>query len=96
MRLHICYTRYSRVEAFRIKCPNCRPFQCAAVGAFQEWYGWYVTCLRCGERFADGEWMPRPAERGWRQDSIRSARRQYRDAHPRARKFATLPQEPGS
>ena len=81
--VHINWTRYDTVKAIRLRCPNCKPFQVAAVAAFQEWYGWMVTCLRCGERFEDGEWLPRPCERGWRLDSIARARKLYRQFHPK-------------
>ena len=48
------------------------------VGFFTPWYGWDVTCLRCGREWADGEWMPLPFMRGARQNNIDSAKRRYR------------------
>lgn len=82
--LHINWTRFSEVKAIRVACPTCRPFRVAAVASFQEWYGWLVTCLRCGEQWEDGEVLPRPCERGWRVKSIQEARKRYRQMHPKA------------
>ena len=83
--IHILWTTFSDVRAVRVFCPTCRPFRVAAVAAFQEWYGWFVTCLRCGESWEDGEMLPRPFMRGWRAHSIASARERYRSAHPKQR-----------
>jgi len=40
---------------------------------FQAWYGWFVVCLTCGERWEDGEPVERPFERGWRHASMAEA-----------------------
>lgn len=42
------------------------------------WYGWTVTCLSCGEEWQDGERMPRPFERGWREKRIAEAEHRLR------------------
>jgi hypothetical protein len=42
---------------------------------FEEWYGWTVTCLRCGDSWQDGEMLPRPFERAWRERRVASAKK---------------------
>ena len=81
--VHILWTTFSEVRAVRVHCPTCRPFRVAAVAAFQEWYGWMVTCLRCGESWQDGEMLMRPCEPGWRPKAIQAARTRYRRVHPK-------------
>lgn len=58
-------------------CPDCKkrsPF----VTFFYEWYGPNSTCMRCGRRWSDGEWMPLDFCRTARADSKRDARRYYK------------------
>ena len=38
-----------------------------------EWYGPDATCVRCGRRWSDGEWMPLTFERHARRRSIKAA-----------------------
>ena len=83
MTLHVAWTGYSEVKALRVHCHTCRPFRVAAVGAFQEWYGWFITCLRCGDQWEEGERLPRPCRRGWRREHIQAARDRYRAYHPK-------------
>ena len=40
-----------------------------------EWYGPSVVCLECGERWEDGERLPRPFAPKWREKSIERARK---------------------
>ena len=61
----------------RIDCLACKR-RTFAVGWHAEYYGWSQTCLRCGERWEDGEMCPRPFRRGWRKDSIERAKRRWR------------------
>lgn len=44
------------------------------------WYGWDVTCLRCGRSWQDGEWTPLAFRRDARRLSIQDARRRWRRA----------------
>ena len=53
-----------------MRCPSCKRKKAQFYGWFQEWYGWTLTCLECGEMFADGEWLDRPWEPGWREENI--------------------------
>jgi len=38
------------------------------------WFGWDRTCLNCGRRWSDGEWMPLAFERNSRRNSINIAK----------------------
>lgn len=75
--IHINRTRHSIFRLDRSHCPTCerRTFFAAF---FQDWYGWDSTCLRCGERWQDGEMCERPFLRGWRKKSIEDTKRHYR------------------
>lgn len=72
MVLHISYTNYSIIRKPVRDCPHCKTRR-RMLECFQEWYGWTNTCLTCGEMWTDGEWHPRPFERGWRKANIDSA-----------------------
>jgi hypothetical protein len=58
-------------------CPDCKR-NSRFIGLFYEWYGWDTTCLRCGRRWSDGEWMPLPFYQHARRDSIASAKSHWR------------------
>jgi hypothetical protein len=75
--VHIHAPRPTERRLARIDCPTCKR-RTFAVGWFTEWYGWDETCLRCGERWGDGERLPRPFVRGWRAKSIEQAKRRWR------------------
>jgi len=45
---------------------------------FTEWYGWNSTCLKCGRRWCDGEWMPLEFARGVRKRNIELAKKNWR------------------
>jgi hypothetical protein len=73
LMFHINFARFSQVKSKIVKCPTCehrRKFLCE----FQEWYGWLITCLTCGDRWENGEMLPRPFERGWRKRKIAEAK----------------------
>lgn len=74
MTLHISWSRKDREVVRTLFCQTeeaDRPMY----GWFQDWYGWEVTCLGCGDRWQDGERGERPFMRGWRKDSIAKAMR---------------------
>lgn len=52
----------------------------------QPWYGSMFTCLRCGERWVDGEMLERPFAPRWRKDNIKCAEKFYRKWKPRLMK----------
>lgn len=77
MTVHVCAPPDASANIFRSQCPTCER-QTYLVDFFVEWYGSEVVCLKCGERWMDGERMERPFKPGWRQDSIRRAKARYR------------------
>lgn len=60
-------------------CRDCGWRRSWFIGIFTPWYGWSVTCLRCGRNHQDGERMPLPFMRGARQKSIENAKRRFRE-----------------
>lgn len=89
--VHICAPVADAVNLRRMLCHTCeRPTY--FVTAHYEWYGWSVTCLRCGERWNDGERQERPFERGWRRHSIEQASAFYR-RHRAASVRSSVPPE---
>jgi len=74
MAIHICAPQVERAHIQKAHCPYCKEttdFLCEDV----EWYGWYVTCLKCGDRWGDGELMPRPFKPKWRAERLEDAKK---------------------
>lgn len=78
--VHISVPRYESVELKRYPCPTCNKVR-FFVRCVEEWYGFTLICLRCGERFSDCSRHQRPFERGWRKKSIESAKRVFTNFH---------------
>ena len=74
---HIKFARPDKVKLDRQYCIHCEKRQFFVVW-FEEWYGWYGTCLKCGEKFGCDEWLPRPFAPRWRQQNIEAAEKFYR------------------
>lgn len=55
-------------------CPECRK-RTTMFGWFQEWYGWNVTCLTCGDQWQDSDAVERPFKRGWRKERVEEAKK---------------------
>ena len=75
--IHINVPKYSIVKKFRNKCPDCKK-RTYKIGLYQEWYGWTVTCLICGRKWGDGEWMPLGFYRNARKDTFDSAKSMWK------------------
>lgn len=75
--IHINRARYGAKSITRSHCPDCKTVT-RFMGFHQEWYGWEETCLRCGRRFADCEWLPLEFRRGVRADNIKQAKHTWR------------------
>jgi hypothetical protein len=78
MNVHIHRPSIVAARTRRRHCPTCRKRR-TMLGWFQEWYGWNVTCLGCGDSWQDGEMMERPFKRAWRTKAIESARKMRDD-----------------
>ena len=78
-RIHICapnaFERFVRTGI----CPDCKQWS-RFIGLHYEWYGTDQTCLKCGRRWSDGEWMPLDFVRQSRQKSIAAAKHIFRNA----------------
>lgn len=66
--LHICDGGPKTYVRTMHRCPCCERLRPMA-GFHQEWYGTTWCCLGCGDRFVDGERLPRPFAPGWRSRS---------------------------
>jgi len=71
--IHIYAPKTARWELKRRKCPVCLK-RANILYEFYEWYGWHVTCLRCGDQWEDGELLSRPFRPGWRKENIARAK----------------------
>ena len=80
--VHVCAPSADDVRAVRIRCHSCERLTGFVIRHY-EWYGWHLTCLRCGDQWADGERLERPFARGWRRRNIEAARSLYRRYHPK-------------
>jgi hypothetical protein len=57
-----------------IYCPTCEQRRWFLVHWAGMWYGQDITCLTCGDSWADGERAMRPFVRGWRKEAIAKAK----------------------
>ena len=76
--VHICVRRIALRKVNRRRCPTCAR-RTRQLCEFEEWYGWTLTCLSCGDAWTDGEMLPRPFAPGWREKSIAAAKTRVRD-----------------
>lgn len=75
--IHICRPHVGSKSITADHCPDCKRHT-RFMGFHQEWYGWDETCLRCGRRWQDGEWLPLEFARGIRAHNIKSAKARWR------------------
>jgi hypothetical protein len=75
--VHICAPPVTRRRIVGMDCPCCGKWT-RVMQFFYEWYGASCTCLRCGDRWSDGERLERPFARGWRAKSIADAKKHWR------------------
>jgi len=52
--------------AFCSTCVDHRPM----LHSFGAWYGWTTGCLVCGDKWVEGERLPRPFRPKWRRDAV--------------------------
>ena len=81
MTIHI-YAPRSTAKTVRAQvCPDCKK-RTRILSFFTPWYGNDDTCLRCGRKWADGEWMPLEFSRFARAKNIANAKRIWRAMPP--------------
>ena len=75
--IHIYAPPINKKFILRNYCPtcDCRTYK---VGFFRGWIGVNLTCLKCGEEWADGERLERPFMPRWREKNIQHAKERYR------------------
>lgn len=78
---HISIVRYTAKRVVTGVCHDCKK-RTRFLSFFQPWYGDTQTCLRCGRRYADGEWMQLGFYRGSRRDNIEGAKKTWRSMPP--------------
>ena len=75
--VHVCAPRPVDKRVISGVCPDCQK-RSRFLLFFYEWYGATQTCLRCGRRWCDGEWMPLEFYRFARRDNINEAKAAWR------------------
>ena len=65
----------------RAICHDCKK-RTRMLQFYTPWYGWDSTCIRCGRKWEDGEWMELAFVRGSRQKSIDHAKAKWRKVPP--------------
>lgn len=75
----ICSGQLEKVWIKKGHCPTCKKDR-YFLRELWEWYGLYDTCLKCGEKYFEGERMDRPFCRGWRKQNVDRAKKFYRQA----------------
>lgn len=79
--IHVHAPRVTRKSRHAGVCLDCEK-RTRFLSFFTPWYGWDSTCLRCGRRWSDGEWMRLAFEPQSRQKSIDAAKRRWRRIKP--------------
>jgi hypothetical protein len=74
----VCPPTMTRIEKRRRYCPTCQ-WRTTHLEEWREWYGWLLTCLACGDMWADGERLPRPFAPRWREQNIERAKKRWRE-----------------
>ena len=77
MTLHIHAPQPTEKRIVRTECPTCER-RTYFVDFFTPYYGWVMTCLKCGDKWEDGERLPRPFKPRWRAESKARAKARYR------------------
>ena len=79
--LHVHAPQSTAKSVTTTTCPDCKR-RTRMLQFFTPWYGWDSTCLRCGRKWCDGEWMPLEFARGARKTNIQRAKERFRKMPP--------------
>jgi hypothetical protein len=74
--VNICFSRVDAEFRKVAYCGHCKRRR-RIYGWAQEWYGTIWTCCHCGDAWCEGELLPRPFQRGWRQRAAAKATRRW-------------------
>ncbi len=81
-KLHIHAPMPTAKEVLSGICPDCKK-RTRMLSFFTPWYGWDVTCIKCGRNWLDGEWTDLDFVRQSRQKSIKRAKDTWRSMPPK-------------
>lgn len=87
--IHINAPQPNEVSIKWLTCADCQRYAPFTV-LFTPYYGAELTCLRCGRRWSDGEWMALYFVRQSRQLSIAQAKKSWRRTYKNLRIQAIL------
>ena len=76
-RIHIYRPHVAEKSAHVAECLDCKK-RTRMLSFFTPYHGWQSTCILCGRKWCDGEWMDLPFVRGSRQKSIDAAKWMFR------------------
>lgn len=79
--LHIHAPSATAKSIVRQICLDCKT-RTRLLCFFTPWYGWDSTCIRCGRKWCDGEWMSLDFRKGAREDNIARAKSIWRAMPP--------------
>lgn len=80
--IHIHAPRATAKTTRAVVCPDCKRWT-RLLQFFTPWYGWDMTCIRCGREWMDGEWTRLCFEPQSRQKSIARAKALWRAMPPK-------------
>lgn len=75
--IHLYAPKATNKAMFSGVCADCKK-RTRFLSYFIPWYGWDTTCIKCGRRWIDGEWMDLPFIRSSRERSIDRAKKTFR------------------
>lgn len=76
----VCSAPQNVVRRRFLNCWNCETKRRVAQVYQGVWYGDHFYCCHCGDGWGEGETMPRPFARGWREKAIIRAREYWDSA----------------
>jgi hypothetical protein len=79
--IHINVSRYDYVQKHRRTCPTCKK-RTTFLHLGQAWYGTSATCMECGDSWSEEGRAERPFMPKWRERSIASAKRIWKQYGP--------------
>jgi hypothetical protein len=80
--VHIHAPKATAKRAVAETCLDCKK-RTRMLEFFTPWYGWDSTCLKCGRKWGDGQWLALEFARGARQRNIDEAKTVWKKMPPR-------------
>jgi hypothetical protein len=89
VKLHIYAPGSTAKEAHARTCPGCNQ-RTRLLKFYTPRYGWDATCIRCGQKWIDGESAEIPKTNGIRTDNIESAKIRWRVMPPKSSNHSVI------